>query len=287
MAPSEPTTFDCDTVFLLGSGINTNSWVPVRAAAQEFVQGVYPHVTFTDDEQVNYWMAWWVFQRRMAELRKKRSELTPAEAEQMKSLDDSDLGLRKNIAASLLVATEHRDFFRLRHELREVLDQRRWGDNLCFLTTNWDRNLEVELGLPDDVVTHIHGNVSDASCIYLPSEISSEPYRPDEANAYMKMLHAKAWQAIHGARQLCIYGLSLSPLDAELAAVIGVGLGAEPREASPSQVYICNVGDRELDKVAWRVTAAAHPKVKLDIHRVPLQGETDPRVPEGWYLQPR
>ena len=87
--------------------------------------------------------------------------------------------MRETIAASLRVATEHCDFFRLRRFVR-TLNQPQWGRVRNFLTTNWDRNLEVELGMhAPGMVTHIHGDVGDPACLYLPSETSTESYRAD------------------------------------------------------------------------------------------------------------
>jgi hypothetical protein len=63
--------------------------------------------------------------------------------------------VRETIAASLRVATEHCDFFRLRRFVR-TLNQPQWGR-----------------------VPHIHGDVGDPACLYLPSETSTESYRAD------------------------------------------------------------------------------------------------------------
>src|SRR5207248_3018253 len=111
---------------------------PVIKAVQEF----WFHGHFTTGEQVNFWMAWWIYQRRLADLRRRRTDLEPVDSQQVGSWERDDLNLRQTIAASLRLATEHCDFFRLRRSFVQTLHQPQWGRRLRFLSANWDRNLE-------------------------------------------------------------------------------------------------------------------------------------------------
>ena len=197
-----------------------------------------------------------------------------------RELEASDLMLRQTIAANIRIATEHNDFFRLRRQVVSLLgDREKWGQSRFFLTTNWDRLLETELAYNPKSVMHIHGDVEVPNCMYLPTETSTEPYRNPEINEHIGALTGTAWHLIHEARQLCIYGLSLSPLDAELGAILGAAL--DPRPGPPLPVYVCNVAEG-IDETVWRVRAATHPEARLDIRPVVIEKEQDPPVPEGW-----
>lgn len=273
---SAPGTNAADTVFLLGSGLNANSWVPVISAVREF----YPHADASTPEHANFVLAWWVYHQRTRALRMQKG-MTEEERKRNEDVATSDLGLRQTIAASIRVASDQR-FFMIRRNATAVLGDRKWGDTRFYLTTNWDRMLEADLGLPSSAVTHIHGEIEKPSCLYLPSETSTEPYRTDDANKHIALLTGTAWQVLRDAKQVCIYGLSLSPLDAELSAIVGVGL--EPRDGPPLPVYVYNVREA-LDETVWRVRALTHPESKVDIRAVVVEPEPDPVVPSGWDLR--
>jgi len=268
----------CDTVFLLGSGIGANSWVPVIAGIHEF----YPTVGVTSAERANFWLAWWVYAQRTRGELMRRGDLGDERADterRNRELEASDLGLRQTIAANIRVATEQ-DFFRLRRQAVRVLgDWQLWGRSRYYLTTNWDRLLETELAYSPKSVMHIHGDVEMPSCLYLPTETSTEPYRKPDINEHIGALTGMAAELIRRARQLCIYGLSLSPLDAELGAILGAGLDVRP--GPPFPVYVCNVAEA-IDEMVWKVRAALHPESKLDIRPMVIEKEQDPPVPAGW-----
>ena len=264
-----------DTVFLIGSGVNTNPWVPVVSALQEFA----PYLGSTCGEHANFWLALHVFTLRVAGFHRRSRNASHASAAHMITLKKTDRLVRETIAAKLRRATERGDFFGVRPEFARVLEHPRWR-NFTFLTTNWDRNVEEQLGFD---VTHLHGDVSDSNCLYLPTETSHEPYRSSGLNKRMRLSAGTAWRRIRGAKQVCIYGLSLSPLDAELAITLGMGL--EPRPGPPITVYVYNLRGPSLDEAVWRVRAATHPLAKVDIRPMPLDAGSDPPVPKGWDLR--
>jgi hypothetical protein len=90
-------------------------------------------------------------------------------------------------------------------------------------------------------------------------------------------------QIIQGAQQVCIYGLSMSPLDAELSVVLGVGL--EPRMGPPVPIFVCNL-QSELAETIWRVRAALDGVANTTIEGVPLDPEASPPVPPDWDQRP-
>ena len=101
-------------------------------------------------------------------------------------------------------------------------------------------------------------------------------------NARLASFTRSAVQILQGARQVCIYGLSLSPLDAELNVVLGVGL--EPRSGPPIPIYVCNL-KTEVAETMWRVRAALDGAANANIHGIAVEPESSPPVPDGWDLR--
>lgn len=71
-----------------------------------------------------------------------------------------------------------------------------------------------------------------------------------EANKRIAALIGTAWRAIKGTHNLCIYGLSLSPLDAELSWIVQVGLEDHTRETL--RIHLFDLG-AELARLEWRL----------------------------------
>ncbi len=178
--------------------------------------------------------------------------LSPEKQRELDRMADDDLQFRQIIAAHLMRVTEDKSY-ELRRRFVEVVGQSRWKSGrrgVIYLSTNWDHLLEKAMALSSKSIVHLHGDVSRPACIYLPSETSHEAHRSPESNKYIATLTGTAWQVIRDTRQLCIYGLSLSPLDAELSWVLQAGLDAHTRETL--RIHLFNRGE-ELDKVEWRV----------------------------------
>jgi hypothetical protein len=267
----------CDTAFLLGSGVVANAWVPVIQALREF----RPHSEITKDEHANFVLAWWVYHQRSRFMRMRMYDVTGEDREAYGRVERQDLRLRQNIAAHIRVAAEQ-EFYGIRRAAVPFLHDERWGATRFFVTTNWDRVLENELAMRPESVVHIHGDVEVPNTLYLPTETSTEPYRSKEENAQLASFIRSAVQVIQGARQLCIYGLSLSPLDAELNVVLGVGL--EPRSGPPVPIYVCNL-KRDVAETMWRVRAALDGAANVNIHGIAVEPESSPPVPDGWDLR--
>lgn len=198
-----------------------------------------------------------------------------------RSIEADDLRLRQSIAAHISMAATQ-GFFCLRRRVVPVLRNHEWGPSQLFLTTNWDRLLETDLAMTPKSVVHIHGDIATPSGVYLPTETSTEMYRPDEANDHIGQLTGTAVRILQGARRICIYGLSLSPLDAEVNVILGVGL--EPRATPLPPVYVYNIKS-DLDATVWRLRAALHPGAVVDIRPVAVEAEVAPPIPHDWYLQ--
>ena len=71
---------------------------------------------------------------------------------------------------------------------------------------------------------HIHGNVSQPSNLYLPTEVAEEPYFDDDDTTERSNFRGAMIQAIHEAKRVVLYRLGLSPLDAELGQILASGI---------------------------------------------------------------
>jgi len=89
-------------------------------------------------------------------------------------------------------------------------------DNYFAITTNWD---DVAASLFNNSVIHLHGSARSGDDLYLPSEVSNESYRTPESNERFEHRHFESQATLAEADGLLIYGLSFSPLDAELSRV--------------------------------------------------------------------
>lgn len=129
--------------------------------------------------------------------------------------------------------------------------------DLTVFTTNWDRSLRDLVGADGPTVFPLHGQVGEG--LYLPSEIAGEVYRPLPDRLQLVQTH----RTLHHWMKLCdhliIYGLSLSPLDAELALLI---------KAHAVHLGIATIVDPRPEYVAARLRAlrgsASFPIVHLD-----------------------
>jgi len=109
-----------------------------------------------------------------------------------------------------------------------IQDDRRLA--LMLITTNWDTVVATALS---DILNitmrgtlrplHIHGSIDDEQTLYLPTEMTKEPYRTREEEQKIGGLHGSIWRGLEDAHRVILYGLSLSPLDAELGQTLAAG----------------------------------------------------------------
>lgn len=96
------------------------------------------------------------------------------------------------------------------------------------VTTNWDLVLDryIETYFPElkGRVFHVHGDHSNPHALLLPSEVAFESYYDHALRTEALARHKLIMDVIDKADALVIYGLSLSPLDAELSQLINAGL---------------------------------------------------------------
>jgi hypothetical protein len=121
---------------------------------------------------------------------------------------------------------------KVRPEFERIVDTLLMPHSQSFMlvTTNWDTVV------PDALRNHlnrtmdgfllplpIHGSIKRQDTLYLPTEVTREPYRSADKDSWLGGLNTAIMQGLKAAQRCVIYGLSLSPLDAELGQTLAAG----------------------------------------------------------------
>ncbi len=201
-------------VLLVGTGAVDGAWKPIYRALRKRVS---PE-TLDDPDLANLEMA-----RLVHLLRFFHGRRPDMEREALESLRN----LRHTIAEELQQAMVDGEL-KVRASFLQMLNALSAGGSLArirVITTNWDtvvdqaiHQIAAELN-----VLHLHGSLSDPNTLYLPSEISTEAYRPKAELVHHAKTTLEAIRALEAATELVIFGLSLSPLDAEVCQVLWAG----------------------------------------------------------------
>ncbi len=231
------------TALIVGSGAVQNAWAPVIRVLQ-------PHFDFPlTPDGANSFLARIVYLLRWY-------ATSPGEdsARHLREFKAFLVELRAALCRERKLAQKQGELS-VRPEFYSVVDQMLLAQSHSFMlvTTNWDtvvpyamrrhirKTMDGEL-----IPLHIHGSVARQDTLYLPTEVTKEPYRSHEEDQHIGRLHGDIWRGLEKAHRAVVYGLSLSPLDAELCQTLAVGWD------NPNLREICVISpDHEL--VAHRV----------------------------------
>lgn len=239
------------TVVLVGTGAVAGAWPPVVRALRTTVS---PEITDTGD-LANLEMARVVHLLRFLHGR-------PESEREYEKLKEGVRGMRLAIARELGEA-EKRGQLSARPEFVSTLESIVQNDRRTLvITTNWDNALDRAVaGITADVrVFHLHGSIDNPETLYLPTEISTEGYRIGPHKKHHARTSRFLIDAVTNAEHLIVYGLSLSPLDAELCQFLWVGRKDQPRLKTASVI------DPEPEPVAQRLALV------IGLDGLPLQG---------------
>ena len=208
-------------VFLVGAGAVRGAWDPVLRA----VRAVYPNALSGDDANVAmanlvYNVRWWQFDAD----RRKDAESQELLQRAKQPRDELCQGI-----ATQLRAAEAAGDIKVRDGFDFIWNRYIGGVGEFFVvTTNWDLVLDryIETYFPElkGRVFHVHGDHSNPHALLLPSEVAFESYYDHALRTEALARHKLIMDVIDKADALVIYGLSLSPLDAELSQLINAGL---------------------------------------------------------------
>lgn len=245
------------TGLIVGAGAVVNSWEPIlRVIKKEY------ELQTLDPDSANMLLATMIYDLR--EQAGRKSFITEEVKRGYKTIHNRiRLAIGKEIEAS-----QQRGEIRAHKEFKEIVEKFILPDCkfLTFITTNWDTVIDNEISklVPDEKIRvlgpiHIHGKFDNPSQMYLPTEVISEPYRTEFEKSEIDFEHFVGTKFFLKTNRLIIYGLSLSPLDAELLTTIYGGI-----MMSTCLDTICII-DPNHEKVATRLKALLSRRKKIAI----------------------
>jgi hypothetical protein len=202
---------------IVGAGAVENSWAPVLRALQHYYE--FPLTADGANSvlaRIVYLLRWYASTNNEVELAATKQFLVEVRSRICEEL---------RIAEATNEITIRQAFYRIIDRFVTVRTNK-----LMFVTTNWDTVAETALRAylnpqysGDLYPLHVHGSVATDDVLYLPTEVTRELYRSPDEDQRIGKLHGTIWRGLEKARWVVIYGLSLSPLDAELAQTLAAG----------------------------------------------------------------
>ena len=242
-------------VIVVGAGAVENAWQPViRALRKDFFHD--KNLEF-DGDCANSYLARIVYLLRF---------YSAADSDLLVELMDQTKRLKKKICAELKIAQDNREI-KARPQLKSILEKfvfKEEGSSFLIVNANWDTVMDKEiirLSSPyyeNLSAIHIHGDIATSGSLYLPSEVTIEPYRTEAERSEIGGIHRGIWEAMEKANTTILYGLSLDPLDAELCQTLAVGW------SSPENRNIIII-DPQHDIIAKRVRLLADVRYNVNV----------------------
>jgi hypothetical protein len=248
------------TAFIVGAGAVENAWQPV-------IRAIQPYFNFSlSEDSANCVLARLVYVLRFwalspGDFAKKQLE------KQLQTFANIRVALTDEIRAA-----EESGELRVRPQFAEVSDKFLITPTTSFsfilINTNWDtvidRALETHLApsfTGQIYPLHIHGSVTDPSTLYLPTEITKEPYRSKAEEQFIGGIHSSIMKGLESATRLLIYGLSMSPLDAELMQTLAAGI-----DCRTIREIVIVVPDHELVARRIKLLLDPEPTIRMTGH---------------------
>jgi hypothetical protein len=205
-------------LFLTGSGAVENSWEPVKDVLRKKYGANFPesdpNLVFAT--LINY-LRW-----SCKAAQNEKLEISSNGRTSVRELNNELKDLKSNIAEALKTA-ETNESIKLRPEIDKIRNQFLNNSNVCIITTNWDMLTEkfAESNCYDKPL-HLHGNTEKPVEMHLPSELAFE------VDGISLNEHLKEFLDCFGKiDSLVLYGISLSPLDAELGILFSEGFNGQ------------------------------------------------------------
>ena len=245
------------TVLVVGAGAVENAWTPILRALEH-----YHDFPLTQDGATS-------FLARVVYLQRWHTTFPdPAERERLAGIQKMYGNICTQIRTEVRAAQEAGEL-RVRPEFDAIIERFLVKRRTPFavINTNWDSTIEDALTARfgkrhGSIVgaSHLHGSVRSDDPLYLPTELTREAYRSTDEHNRFGGLHVGAMQALECARHVVLYGLSLSPLDAELSQTIESGWNGS------SLLESVDIIDLDHELVAHRVNLLVDPRRVVAVH---------------------
>jgi len=215
------------TSLIVGAGAVENAWAPIIRALQKY----YDYNL--DADSANCILARLVYLLRWYSSTKNQKELKIC-------LDFSRI-LKREIAEEIIKAQSSGEL-RVRTEFKEIVEKYLFSKEhqSVLFSTNWDTVIDKAINKigqsnypiwgSDIITAHVHGVVNSHELLYLPTEVNRELYRTKKEDIEMLKSHSIVWRTLEKCNISIVYGLSLSPLDAELCQILASGWDSEKLE---------------------------------------------------------
>jgi len=253
---------------LIGTGSVENAWNPVIKAFKDVM-----NIQVTPDG-ANFLFANSIYLLRVY------STIGHPDAPKLLEISKRNMYLLKKAIAKNLHRAHVRKEIKVRPALKKILQRHVIAKEKSFsvITTNWDKTVDEivseemkVIGInSSNPVFHIHGDVSDFENLYLPSEITEETFRTKTESFRIGLKHSAAGHALEKSNHLIIYGLSLDPLDAELAMTLTSAFNSK----NLKEVTIINL-ENEKAKIMERVCLLSFLRSDLKINFIDANSLND------------
>ncbi len=224
---------------IVGTGAVENSWNPVIRALKSFSQGKVTEVNANS-----------ILARVVYEMRLNASGSPDQSLESQGTRLIKRYNSLKSLIASEVSKSELNGELKGRDTFNFIFDKLviPMSNGFTFFTTNWDNVAEnrakkafgrLRIDIP---AFHIHGDCKSGNSLYLPSEVSMEAYRTKNEQRLLVGKHIGMIKALQEAKRLILFGVSLSPLDAELSHCIAEGV----EHGLIKEIYIIDPNHNEV-----------------------------------------
>ena len=219
-------------VALIGAGAVDRSWEPVLDALGN-------RIPARCSDAANVYFATLVHRLRWLKAITQNFEIADKHrVTYVRALDDA-LQEYREVTAAIASAIRDWDGNKLRPEA-EIIRENLLYEEFPFavVTTNWDFSTQefLEEKYPNRCLgtDYLHGTYSIG--LYLPGEVMDEPYRgPDNRSEFFSSAISTV-HTLRDANRLVVYGLRVSPLDAELGFLLQAA--ARQRSAPFDEVVV-------------------------------------------------
>lgn len=207
---------EAEAVVLVGAGAVADSWRPVLEALGNRIPDRSP-------DAANVYFATLVHRLRWLKAMSLKFEIADKYRSTYVSAFDETLREYREVTAAVASAIKGWDGNKLRPEAATIR-KRLLGDECRFavFTTNWDFSVTEFLeGQYHDRCAglhYLHGTYSVG--LYLPGEVIDEPYRGPANRSEFLMAALSTVHMLRDALRLVVWGLRVSPLDAELGFLL-------------------------------------------------------------------
>lgn len=205
---------------IAGAGAIENAWKPILTALRD-----QHRCELTPDganlflARMVYLLRWWALSP--GDFAKSQFEAHMAYVSELKERIASEI---RNSQANGEI--RHRDT--LRPLFEKFIEP--YSPAFGLISTNWDSVIPdaIKEVLDSDFdlqvhPLHVHGTAEKAATMYLPSEVTKEPYRTTAEDYEIGVNHSTMIAKLENVGRVILYGLSVDPLDAELAQTLAAG----------------------------------------------------------------